>query len=136
MSASRTRLVSMLTLGLALTAPAQQELAIPRTTPKIDGDLSEWPAGTHIRLGEASQVLEGKESWGGVADVSGDFRVAFDTNHLYLAGQLRDDQIPDDQNLTALARFDSDRVLGALFPELNRVPSVPNQVELQPLHEQ
>ncbi|MFM1873455.1 MAG: hypothetical protein RL398_2877 [Planctomycetota bacterium] len=80
--------------------PAQvPQSAVARLTPEIDGELGEWAGrGARVQLENASQVFAGKEFWSGAADLSAEFLVAADTNHLFLAGLVRDDQIPRDQN--------------------------------------
>lgn len=94
-------------LGSVLTGQQMApELVVPLATPVIDGDLSEWPAQASMRLAEASQVILGKEFWTGPADASANFWLAADTNHLYLAGIVHDDQIPGDQNLVPVERGD------------------------------
>lgn len=75
------------------------ELAIGQHSPRIDGDLGDWPPNRpRIRLDQPSQVIEGREIWGGVTDIAGEFLVSFDRNHLYLAGRIEDDQIVGDQD--------------------------------------
>ena len=96
-------------LGLAMggaIGQAPPELAIHRATPVIDGDLAEWPKDGVIELDQSTQLIEGKENWSGPADLSASLRIAWDTNHLYLAGIVRDDQTSDDQNLAARDRVD------------------------------
>ncbi|HEU4420294.1 MAG TPA: sigma 54-interacting transcriptional regulator [Planctomycetota bacterium] len=100
-----------LAAGLALAmggaiGQTPPELAIRRATPVIDGDLAEWPKGGAIDLDQPAQLIEGKETWSGPGDLSASLRIAWDTNHLYLAGVVRDDQTSDDQNLAARDRVD------------------------------
>ncbi len=83
----------------AATAP---QCAVARLTAEVDGELGEWAnLRARIRLESDSQVVVGKGVWSGASDLSAEFLVAADTNHLYLAGLVRDDQIPRDQNPAA-----------------------------------
>ncbi len=113
------------------------ELAIARRTPRIDGDLAEWPAASRgIRLAEAAQVTEGAGVWGGAADASASFLLAFDTNHLYLAGRVEDDQPGAATELVALDRtdrielhlgFTADGDRGSMAPEDSALLLMPLQ---------
>ncbi|MCB9885995.1 MAG: sigma 54-interacting transcriptional regulator [Planctomycetes bacterium] len=95
---------------LVANLPGQQptpQLVIGRLSPQIDGELGEWAAQQgRIRLDDAAQLIEGKEFWADFRDLSAEFLLAADTNHLYIAGLVRDDQIPRDQNQVGGEFFD------------------------------
>ncbi|MCU0865955.1 MAG: sigma 54-interacting transcriptional regulator [Planctomycetes bacterium] len=99
-----------LVFGASLAAMPQSPpaVAISAMTPAIDGDLAEWPAdAATVALAEKAQLVEGQDLWGGVADLSATFRWASDSNHLFLAGEVQDDQIHDG---ALLAPDRSDRI--------------------------
>ncbi len=95
------RILALVGLVLATLLPCQapSQLVVPHATPAIDGDLGEWSSQARIHLDSAPQLAVGNEVWGGVADLSAELMLAADSNHLYLGGLVRDDQIPADQNL-------------------------------------
>jgi transcriptional regulator with GAF, ATPase, and Fis domain/HAMP domain-containing protein len=89
------RSLNLASLLLAATGVAQepQELAIQHLQPHLDGGLEEWVGHAAIQLDSTTHVIGNKGSWSGVADSSARLMVAFDAAHLYLAGQIEDDQI-------------------------------------------
>lgn len=64
---------------------------------RVDGRLSEWRGILTIRLESASQCTVGAAKWQGPADASGRFGIAYDDRYLYLAGEVRDDRLVNDQ---------------------------------------
>ena len=105
MRAFRTLL--LLALGTVLPCQAPPELVTSVFVPAIDGDLAEWgDGGSRIALAESSQVIDGKESWSGAADLSGRFLVSSDSNHLYLAGVVEDDHLDAATGLLPTERTD------------------------------
>lgn len=65
---------------------------------RVDGRLSEWGGGLPMRLDNAGQNIMGGGRWMGPADLSGRFAVAYDDRNLYIAGEVRDDQVVNDQS--------------------------------------
>ncbi len=121
-------------LGLqALLAQAPPELAIPAATPVLDGDLAEWRDGPRLRLDQASQVTENKDLWAGAADLSAELMVACDTNHLYLAGLVHDDQIAVGPALSAIDRSDRVEVFLGFPGEGEAIRPAEFQFQLMPL---
>jgi DNA-binding NtrC family response regulator/HAMP domain-containing protein len=111
---------------------AAPELAIPWLSPTIDGDLSDWRrVEARIRLRDDSQVIVGKEFWSGRDDASADFQLACDTNHLYLAGQIRDDQIPADQSLASFENQDRIALFLGFASEADGSVMRPSELQLQ-----
>ncbi|MBL8754764.1 MAG: sigma 54-interacting transcriptional regulator [Planctomycetes bacterium] len=98
---SRLRFLVAMVLAMACSlAQDPQELAIRQLRPVLDGNLEEWAGQPSVVLGEATHVVGSKGSWSGVADSRADLQVAFDATHLYLAGQIEDDQILPPGTLT------------------------------------
>jgi len=112
----RLALPWMLLLGmLCALAPGQapgaatpsRELAIPYAQVTIDGELADWPAtAARIKLNDAAQVLAGSGPWNGPEDLAAELWLACDTNHLYLAAQIQDDQILANSDDLAAGRVD------------------------------
>jgi len=64
---------------------------------KVDGQLSEWGGFTQIRIDSAAQCISGANRWKGAADLSGRIMLAYSASHLYIAGEIRDDKLVNDQ---------------------------------------
>ena len=105
MRATEFLLLLALLVG-GLIGQGQPELATVAFVPTIDGDLAEWTQGRQVILAESSQVVEGKDAWAGAKDLSGRFLVSSDSNHLYLAGAVEDDQLDSGSGLLAFERTD------------------------------
>lgn len=62
---------------------------------QLDGDLSEWNDYTGFSLpSEASQTVKISE-WSNKADLSGDFKLAYDDEYIYVGGTVTDDKYYD-----------------------------------------
>ncbi|GAB4142799.1 MAG: hypothetical protein Fur0037_10130 [Planctomycetota bacterium] len=93
------------------TPPA--ESVIPPRTARItvDGSLAEWdPFVPTFVLAEAGSLVDGAVGWRGPADLSGQFALVYDTNHLYLAGRVLDDELDPVTSTTPDGQIDSDAV--------------------------
>ncbi|PTX97372.1 hypothetical protein DB346_20445 [Verrucomicrobia bacterium LW23] len=69
-------------------ATPARTFAIGRTgtdTPRLDGELSDWPADTARFLLGAHTQTGRRFSWGGTQDISGAVRMAWNETHLFLA---------------------------------------------------
>lgn len=64
---------------------------------KVDGQLSEWGGFTPFRIDSAAQCISGANRWKGPADLSGRIMLAYNASHLYIAGEIRDDKLVNDQ---------------------------------------
>lgn len=64
---------------------------------KVDGQLSEWRGFTPIRIDSAAQCISGANRWKGSADLSGHIFLAYNASYLYIAGEIRDDKLVNDQ---------------------------------------
>ncbi len=124
-----------LLLGL-LPGQEPRELVIPTRSPVIDGDLSDWPPdAAALKLDQQGQVVDGRSSWSGVSDASAELMVVADTNHLYVAGQVRDDQILAGPNLARLEALDRVELwLGPVSEPSATGPVEAPQLWLMPLH--
>lgn len=60
-----------------------------RTTPRINGDLTEWADAFAIRLDQADQVRN--KRWGGPADLSAQVLTFWDERYFYIAASVTDD---------------------------------------------
>jgi len=79
----------------AQAPPPVSELVIGSFSPTVDGDLAEWKSKPELTFGR-EQVFLGAGIWTGDKDASARFLVSYDTNRLYLAGTIRDDQTVGD----------------------------------------
>jgi hypothetical protein len=94
-------LLQALPLALVLTSNAALADTIPieivdRGTVRIfpDGRLGEWRRLTElIGLNSRAQIVSGADRWTGEADASVGFALARDDQYLYVAAEVRDDQI-------------------------------------------
>ncbi|MEZ6037965.1 MAG: sigma 54-interacting transcriptional regulator [Planctomycetota bacterium] len=84
--------LAMASSAVVAQAPPQ-ELVIQGFRPTLDGDLKEWPKALERQVFGKDQRFAGAGAWQGDKDCSAQLLVSFDSNHLYLAGQVRDDQI-------------------------------------------
>lgn len=64
---------------------------------RIDGRPSEW-GGLNIRLDNGGQCITGVENWQGPGDASGRFGIGYDDRNLYVAGEVRDNKLVNDQS--------------------------------------
>ena len=60
--------------------------------PKIDGDLGEW-TGPGLTISHPVQVISGKQSWSGPADLSANAFFGVDSDNLYIAVSVTDDDV-------------------------------------------
>jgi hypothetical protein len=58
-------------------------------TPSIDGDLTDW----HADMFSLNQIVYGSEYYANEADLSGQFKVAWDSNYLYLGVVVFDTRV-------------------------------------------
>src|SRR5258706_571661 len=96
-------LASVLLAAVAISAPAAAQKAaakelviVPMHIPvHVDGDLAEWTGFVpQLVIDRADQVLHAAEAqWRGPDDLSARLSVAYDPNHLYLAGVVHDDHV-------------------------------------------
>ncbi len=85
----------------ALSAPTR------RAPPVIDGRLDDWPNAATIRLGApSSDTVRIAKQYGGAADCSAHVKLAWDTEHLYLAAAVRDNVHCQDQTDAAIWQGD------------------------------
>ncbi|WP_176835622.1 MULTISPECIES: DNRLRE domain-containing protein [unclassified Paenibacillus] len=78
--------------------------AIPELSPVIDGDLSDWAALAPVRLPQDGTVKI--SSYGGESDLSGDVKVAWDAQNLYVSARMTDNSF--DQNETVANAWKGD----------------------------
>ncbi|HEX7008760.1 MAG TPA: sugar-binding protein [Phycisphaeraceae bacterium] len=79
--------------GEASEAPSAV-VFVPDPPPKVDGTLDRFRHLAGWRsLDQAAQVVFGRERWRDAADLSGRAILAWDTEHLYLAAQVKDDAV-------------------------------------------
>lgn len=70
----------------------------PDPPPQIDGNLAEWyPSPAPIEVG-GDQITYCKAKWKGEADLSGTLWLYWDANYLYLAAEVIDDKVIQDQS--------------------------------------
>lgn len=89
-----TRVLAAVLVAAMSWGVAAQEVAIAWRTsepPVIDGDLSDWIKENPVYLGEETQLNKHQEYWSGPYDGSGTFYLMWDEEHLYLAGEIVDD---------------------------------------------
>ncbi len=99
-------LMAALTIGPALAqdlAPTPDEFLIPTLEVTVDGDLGEWDleAFGHVidpeRAGEDAAIAalqtDPGNPFGGAADLSARVALAWDPDHLYVAGEVVDDDL-------------------------------------------
>ncbi|HBR23090.1 MAG TPA: hypothetical protein DD782_00865 [Firmicutes bacterium] len=97
--------VMILILGLASVIFSQESLANRAvmgeiravSNVKVDGQLSEWRGFSQININSAAQCISGANRWKGSADLSGRIMLAYSASHLYIAGEIRDDKLINDQ---------------------------------------
>ena len=102
--------------------PLPEDLAITPLNRAIvcDGKLEDWgPWKPTLQLGQAEQIADPAQrgTWRGPKDLSGEFQIAYDTNHLYLAGVVHDDQLDNSQTPTQGQQLDADAVELRLLPQ-------------------
>ena len=104
--------VGLVVCGLLSTGTAQQPSGAPveeragrpetprreivvheRRAIECDADLGEWNVEPTVRLDRGAQVLNAatRGAWGGTEDLSAAVWLAYDQQHLYVAGRVRDD---------------------------------------------
>ncbi len=72
---------------------------------KIDGDLSDWDKQYTVELNRKEQAHD--KQWGGIADLSGRFTLAWDETNLYIGGVIQDDKFVQPYPAEELWRGDS-----------------------------
>jgi hypothetical protein len=73
------------------------------SAPTIDGNLADW-AGTPSKV---TAVVYGKENWSGAGDLSGEVRLAWDANNLYIAATVTDNKYVQGATRQELFKGDS-----------------------------
>jgi Carbohydrate family 9 binding domain-like len=74
------------------------------SAPDINGDWSDLPSSSER---PADTVVFGKSNWSGESDLAASFRVAWDTNYLYLGVKVRDDKYVQQASGANLYKGDS-----------------------------
>ena len=83
---------ALATAALAQAPEGEELVPFLSQAPVVDGSLEEWTWEPQVRLSRPEQVWNSAErgGWGGADDLSGEFYLAYDRNHLYVAGRVRD----------------------------------------------
>jgi len=82
--------------GKAVLVEGSSIYAIPALSPVINGDLSDWAGLAPIRLPEDGTVK--MSGYGGPSDLSGDVRIAYDAQNIYVSAQMTDDVFDQTEN--------------------------------------
>lgn len=93
------RSVEDVPLAAELTLPVvvDRNYPCPQVAVTLDGDLREW-AGTELVYLDQPPIFGAANQWQGKQDASLRFRVAFDQERLYLAGEVLDDRVVPDRD--------------------------------------
>jgi hypothetical protein len=106
----------------ALSIFAQELLGIPlKPDPPIaiDGELGDWKAVPNaITLSDAAQVVWGAGMWKGTTDLSGIVHIAWRQEYLFVAANVTDDLIRQNQRGDSLWKGDHIEVYLDVSPEL------------------
>jgi hypothetical protein len=82
--------------GLALADPGDDKPEVifsrPKTIIKLDGDLSEWDNAVWYTIDQKTSYME-EGVWDGDADLSAQFAVYYDSEYVYVAAKVVDDEI-------------------------------------------
>jgi len=90
-----TVLLSLMLLQAAYAAEPSLVFACPLKPdppPVIDGDIREWERLPAFEV-EEKNVTWGKANWEGEEDLSGSFKVCYDSNYFYLLAEVVDEKI-------------------------------------------
>lgn len=85
-----------------VVAAAQLELA-----PVLDGEFEEWPSQRY----NATEVVFGSSEWSGGSDLSATYLMGWDSQNLYLAIEISDDQLVQESRGRQLFKGDSVELL-------------------------
>ncbi|GAA3400070.1 DNRLRE domain-containing protein [Paenibacillus hodogayensis] len=75
--------------GKVMMVDGNAARAIPFLSPAIDGDLTDWAGVAPIRLPQDGTIKI--TGYGGPEDLSGDVKIAWDSQNLYVSAQMTDD---------------------------------------------
>lgn len=73
-----------------ISTPKKTCIAKKTNKVTINGNLSEWSSVSSIQINSKEQVQEGLSTWKGPSDCSGDIKVMWDDNNMYIAARIVD----------------------------------------------
>jgi hypothetical protein len=80
--------------------------AVPAKGIKIDGKLDDWSSPAQVQIGGKAGGVKIEKEYGGAADCSATMRLAWDKQFLYLAAQVRDNALHQEEDGFQLWRGD------------------------------